>query len=106
MKGASALNSLAAGLKCCSSVTSSHVLRGLRPYWQLCIKLLMCLAQLHYPAHQSDKGRDKALRSAVREIIGKWGFVDMGWQRAEPPFPTLSLDSFCFCIADLTAAEQ
>lgn len=60
------------GSRCCSGITSSHVLYGLRPYCQLCIKLLMCLAELHYPPHQSDKGRDKALRLAVHEIVGKW----------------------------------
>lgn len=43
----------------CSSITSHRVLCGLRPYWQLCIKLLMCLGELHYLPHQVARARMK-----------------------------------------------
>lgn len=64
---------LAGFQRCCSTITSnSCALWPWKPYWQLCIKLLMCLAELHYPPRQSDKGRGRALPSAVHEIFGKW----------------------------------
>lgn len=64
---------LAGFQRCCSTITShSCALWAWKPYWQLCIKLLMCLAELHYPPCQSDKGRGRALPSAVHEIFGKW----------------------------------